>query len=308
MPVIRRYAPVFPGHGVEFSVTANLWVLLKKDRKSLNKFKIARNVLTKLNEHGEATLRERREILKRVIEFEDFSTCWPDDRLEAQGLVSRIQSVVNVKDSFTRMKKGTNAERQKHISQREAESNAARGQKEAITKLKDELFALFAVANASKRGKALESILNRLFAAYGILVREAFSLTGDSGEGVIEQIDGVIELDSHLYFVEVKWWKQPVGVPEISQHMTRVFLRAEARALIVSASDFTAPAVSTCKEALSHKVVTLCTLEEFVILLEQQADLAGFLRRKVQATIIEKKPVSEDRVWQFVAVSGRHPR
>jgi hypothetical protein len=58
----------------------------------------------------------------------------------------------------------------------------------------------------------------------------------------------------------------------------------------VSASEFTAPAVSTCKEALTHKVVTLCTLEELVMLLEHQADLAGFLRRKVQATIIEKNP------------------
>ena len=159
----------FQGAGVEFAVTADLWVLLKKDKGSLNKFKIVREVLTKLNEQGEATLRERREILKRVTEFEDFATCWPDDRLEAQGLVSRIQRVVNVKDSFTRMKEERAQERQQHISKREAEANTARKQKEAIAQLKDELFALFRVADASKRGKALEGILNRLFKAYGIL-------------------------------------------------------------------------------------------------------------------------------------------
>ena len=30
------------------------------------------------NEKGERSLRERREILKRIVEFEDFSTCWPE--------------------------------------------------------------------------------------------------------------------------------------------------------------------------------------------------------------------------------------
>ena len=46
----------------------------------------------------------RRELLKRVVEFENFSTCCPEDRLEAQDLVSQIRSVINVKDSFTRMR------------------------------------------------------------------------------------------------------------------------------------------------------------------------------------------------------------
>jgi restriction system protein len=280
----------FQGAGVEFALTADLWVRLKNDRKSLNKFKIARTVLTRLNQRGEATLRERREIVKRVTEWEDFSTCWESDRLEAQGLVSQIRNVVNVKDSFTRMKEERSKERQQHSSKREAEANAVRKRKEAIAQVKDALFALFREPDPRRRGKALEGVLNRLFAAYDILVREAFTLTGDGGEGVVEQIDGVIELDSHLYFVEVKWWQKPVGVDEISQHMMRVFLRAEARAIIVSASEFTAPAVVACKEALSQKVVTLCTLQEVVMLLERQSDLPAFLRRKIHATIVEKNP------------------
>jgi restriction system protein len=281
----------FKGAGVEFAVTADLWVALENDRSSLNKFKIARTVLTRLNERGEATLRERREILKRVTEFEDFSTCWSNDRLEAQGLVSRIRSVVNVKDSFTRMNAERTQERQQSIAQREAEADLARKRREAIGRLRDELFALFGVVDAGKRGKALESILNRLFDAYGILVREAFTLTGGSGEGIVEQIDGVIELDSHLYFVEMKWWKETIGVPEIAQHLVRVYQRPESRALILSASSFSAPAITTCKDALVQgKVVTLCTLQEVVMLLERQGDLREFLRTKVQKTILDKDP------------------
>jgi hypothetical protein len=90
----------FQGAGVEFAITADLWVQVEEDRKKLNKLKklsksqIARAVLSRLNKKGEATLRERREILKRVAEFEDFSICWEKDRLEAQGLVSRVRSLV----------------------------------------------------------------------------------------------------------------------------------------------------------------------------------------------------------------------
>ena len=55
---------------------------------------MVRTTLTRLNERGEAALRERREILKRVTEFEDFSTCWPNDQLKAKGLVAEIRRVI----------------------------------------------------------------------------------------------------------------------------------------------------------------------------------------------------------------------
>lgn len=66
----------------------------------------------------------------------------------------------------------------------------------------------------------------------------------------------------------MKWWDKPIGVPEISQYLMRVYLRAESRAVIISASNFTEPAVDLCKKALQQKVVTLCSLQEIVVLLE----------------------------------------
>ena len=93
----------FKGAGVKRLVVADLEAQLTEDRDSINKFDIARTVLSRINEAGDIALRERREVVKRVCEFEDFSTCWSNDRLEAQGLVAQVQRVVNVKDSFTRM-------------------------------------------------------------------------------------------------------------------------------------------------------------------------------------------------------------
>jgi restriction endonuclease Mrr len=121
-------------------------------------------------------------------------------------------------------------------------------------------------------------------------VREAFTLTGDTGEGILEQIDGVVEIDGHIYFIEAKWWKESLGVPEVSQHLVRVYHRAEGRAIIISASDFTSPAVAVCKDALHQKVIVLCTLQEIVMLLDRQGDLKDFLKKKVHGSLIERNP------------------
>lgn len=280
----------FKGAGVADSLMTLPHQQWKQDTSSIHKFEIVRQILTKLNVKGEPCLRERREVLKRVIQFESFSSCWPADQLKARGLVAEIQKVVNVKDSFTRMANIREAEQLARTAQKQAELEKICNQREATEKVKTDLFSLFSENDKHKRGKALEGVVNALFKAYGILINDAFSITGDEGEGVVEQIDGVIELDSHMYFVEMKWWKDPIGVPEISQHLVRVYHRAESRAIIISASDFTAPAVSTCKEALQQKVIVLCTLQEIVFLLENQGDLRELIRKKVRAAIGEKNP------------------
>ncbi|MBA3716363.1 MAG: restriction endonuclease, partial [Pyrinomonadaceae bacterium] len=125
------------------------------------------------------------------------------------------------------------------------------------------------------------------------LVRDAFTITGLEGEGIVEQIDGVIEIDSNMYLVEMKWWDKPLGTAEVSQHVMRVFTRNYARAIFISNSDFTPAAINTCREALHHKVVVLCKLQEIVMLLEQEKDLRNFFKSKVEAAIVHKNPLHE---------------
>jgi restriction system protein len=283
----------FQGAGISKTLMQPALHEWERDSSSVNKFDIVRQILTNLNQRGEGALRERREVLRRVVEFDDFSTCWANDALEAKGLVGEIRRVVDVKDSFTRMSQERANERQERMAAKDTEAQALAKRRSQLDGIKKDLFALVAEANRHRRGKALEGVLNRLFDAHGILIREAFTLRGDDKEGVVEQIDGVVELEGHVYFVEMKWWIDPVGVPQISEHMMRVFLRAEARAIIVSASGFTAPAVATCKEALSQKVVALCSLQEIVVVLERQLDLSRFLKSKVYAAMTHKNPFFE---------------
>jgi restriction system protein len=279
----------FKGAGVPQSVIHDLAARVAKDRSSINKYEIVRTVLERLNASGEATLRERREILKRVTEFEDFSTCWPADQLKAKGLVAEISRVIGVKDSFTRMKQAQEDERAQRVAETRRKQKEEQDRRTALASLRDDLSALFAEPDAHKRGKALEGVLNRLFKTTGVSVREAFMVRLD-GAGVVEQVDGVIELDGHLYLVEIKWWKEPLGPGDVAQHLVRVFSRGHARGVFISASGYTTAAIHSCKELLTRAVFVLCALEEVVMLLDNDGDLREFLKQKINAAILDKNP------------------
>lgn len=280
----------FQGAGVPSKLTADYHRQVATDRDSVNKYEIVREVLVRLNDKGEATLRERREVLKRVVEWEDFSVCWPNDQLKAKGLVSEIRRVVDVKDSFVRMRQEQEAERKKRLDEEDKKIAAINERKARLQQVKKDLAALFGEPNPQRRGKQLEGVLNRLFSTAGILVRESFTRVEATGEGIVEQIDGVIELDGEIYLVEMKWWDKPLGTGEVSQHLVRVFTRHCARGMLISYSGYTDPAITTCKNALARMVVILCGLHELVQLLEHENSLEEFLRQKVRASVIDKNP------------------
>jgi restriction system protein len=281
----------FRGAGVPDRHLSDLAHRVASDKAGINKFEIARTVLTRLNEAGDAMLGPRREILKRIVETESFEHCWENDRLAAKGVVAEIRAVVGTKDSFTRMKTERDRERQTHPAGQRREQEERKRQREARAEVKRDLFALFSEDDPRKRGKQLESVLNRLFALDGLSVREAFHLNGDASEGVVEQIDGVIDLDGQLYLVETKWLTEKVSPNELGLHHSRVFLRHAANGIFMSASGFTEPAISHTKLALTKMVSVLCELEEIVMVLEREADVCGYFREKAQAATFDRRPL-----------------
>jgi restriction system protein len=281
----------FRGAGVDPNLTNDLATRVNTDPNSINKYEIVRTVLTRLNEKGESALRERREIVKRIVEFEAFSTCWPDDQLKAKGLVAEVRQVVNVKDSFTRIQQEREEERKKRQAEQQAKLYEIEQRRKELSAIKADLFSLLRESDSHKRGKALEGVLNRLFNVYGIILREAFTLKGSEGEGIIEQIDGVAEIDGELYLVEMKWWNKALGPGEVSQHLVRVFNRGHARGIFISGSNYTDAALNTCKESLGKTVIVLCLLEEIFFLLEQEKDLKSYLKEKINTAIMDKNPL-----------------
>lgn len=286
----RDVLTFFKGAGTDSELLEDLWQRVEQSRETISKYEITRTVLTRLNAKGEATLRERREILKRVTEFEDFSTCWPEDQLKAKGLAAEIRRVINVKDTFTRINQEREKEHRQKVAQHQEQVEEIRRKKEALQELKQDFYALFPLSDKPKRGTLLEKVLNRLFEVYGILIRESFKLTDDNGKSIVEQIDGAIELDGEVYFVEMKWVQDAVNVDHVSRHLVRIYHRGFSRGIFISASGYTEPAIGICREALQKTVVILCTLEELVRLLEQETDLRSFLKDKINAAVLDKNP------------------
>lgn len=279
------------GAGVDEADLADADEVVRKSPASINKFEIARQVLVKINARGDSGLRPRREIIKRVVEFEDYSSCWPEDQLKARGLVAAVREAVNKKDAFTRMHQERDVERAEVVARQRAEQAAAAERRAKIESVNSRLTSLFGMDDRPhERGKLLETVLNDLFKAYGIHVREDFRRKDPDSLVVLEQIDGVIELEGAIHLVEMKWLNTPVGVGEFLPHLSRLFLRANAHGIFISSSGYTQPVVKECATALAQKTMILCSLQEFVMLLQRQGDLIAFLKRKSQAAIVDKNP------------------
>lgn len=276
----------FQGAGIAQGDLAEVARIVDSNPSSINKYDIVRSVLTKVNARGDSGLGARREIVKRIVEFEEFSTCWPNDQLKAKGLVADLRKIVNVKDSFTRMKQERDAEREQALAGQRTMQAAAAEKRAKIEDVSKRLFALFSMDDKpQERGKLLEAVLNDLFKAYGIHVREDFRRKSPDTGTVLEQIDGVIELDGAIHLVEMKWLKVPVGMGEFSPHLSRLFLRANAHGIFIATNGYTEPVLAECKNALNLKTIFLCSLQEFVMLLQRQGDLVALLKRKSQAAI-----------------------
>jgi hypothetical protein len=282
------------GAGVPSDDLVEMQTKVRADRHSVSRFAIVRDVLEKLNKRGDAGLGPRREVIKRVVEFEHFSMCWENDVHKAKANVGDLARIVNHRDSFTRMNQQREAAQAEVTAKARAEREAAAEKRRRLLDVRDRMNALFGMdAEPHKRGKLLEGVLNDLFRAHDILVREEFKRQDPTGSVVVEQIDGVIELEGNTYLVEMKWLSTPVGVPEIGSHMMRLFAREGVRGIFISNSDFAASAIAECVTHSNNKTMALCTLREIVILLVNERDLTALLRSKVRAAMLDKKPFVE---------------
>lgn len=282
------------GAGVPASDLADMTSKVRQDRKSVNKFEIVRDALKKVNAQGDSALAVRREILKRVTQFEDFSMCWDSDVHRAKAQVGDIRKMVNVKDAFTKMQQAHDAVQGEKAEQARATLMAKVAKFKKIENVRERLNALFGMdEEPQRRGKLLEGVLNDLFRAYGIHVKEDFKRHDPTGAVVVEQIDGVVEFDSHTYLVEMKWLKDPVGVAEMGTHMLRLYARPDVRGIFISSSDFTSSAVAECITHSASKTMALCSLREIVMLLLNERDLVVMLQTKFRAAVLDKKPFFE---------------
>lgn len=81
---------------------------------AFSKYHATREILIYLNELGDSGLAARRQVLKRISEFDDFSSCYPDNQMKARGAVATVAQLINKKDSFTRLRDEREQELKRH--------------------------------------------------------------------------------------------------------------------------------------------------------------------------------------------------
>lgn len=280
----------FRGAGVVPRLMADLEQRLRSDPKSVSKRDLARTVLVRMNADGDGSLAARREVIKRIVEHQDFASAWPEDVTAAKAFVADMRQLVTAKDAVTRIEEARQRERRERLDAKDRELAEIARRRAEYLEIRERLFALFNEGNAWRRGKALEGVLNDLCRAHGILVREAFALRGKPGEGIVEQIDGVIALDGDIYLVELKWHDAKLGPDIIAQHWMRVAMRDGARGLFISASGYTPAAVAQTRDGLVHRTFVLVELESLVAVLQNERCVETYFRECATAAVVEKNP------------------
>jgi len=142
----------FRGSGVPETLYADLQNQLTSDKDSINKYDIARQILTRINEKKDSYLSQRRELLKRVSEFESFANCWPKDQYAARGYVAEVRKIIQTKDAFTRMEIEREKELAKHRKSQQDKIDELHKKKEKIEIIKKQLYALFAIKKPTGTG------------------------------------------------------------------------------------------------------------------------------------------------------------
>lgn len=277
----------FRGCGVPNNYLNDLSIQLKNNKDSINKFEIARIVLKRVNECGDQGLTARREIIKRIVEFDSFDNLWANDQISARGFVAKVREYVNQRDYLTKIKQAHQADlnkeqvkRQQEEIERLAHLEKRREQKENLRRM---FLSLSQQLNRTQRGTDLEKLLNDFFKYEEILVKESFTISGDHGEGIIQQIDGSVEVNKSLYLVEVKCWNKPLSPKDISQHVMRLFLRdASVRGIFISESGYTDAAIIDLHKVLSQRIIVIFSLKEIVVLLESDKSFSALLKEKVE--------------------------
>lgn len=279
----------FRGCGVNQSLIEELrtWTMQGSDK---SKYHITRRILTDINELGDSGIRVRREVIKRITEIENFDASWENDRLKAQGAVAALRDLVNKKDTFTRLKDLHEQDEHRHRQVRQAETEAKIAKSSERAAVRTDLGRLFSEIDPHRRGKALEDVLNRLFDSDDIGIREAFTVTTPN-VGVVEQIDGAIEIDGHVYLVEMKWWSREMSRGDVASHLVSVFNRGDVGGIFISNSKFLPSVVQDFKEALTKTTVILVELREIVMLLESDRSIIELLRPKIHAANLSKNPL-----------------
>lgn len=191
--------------------------------------------------------------------FPDFDRLEKKDRLEKQR--DAAQAVANLKTS---LEKESSARDEVATTRRKIDEYREKSQRQASFKaslgnLKKTYLALTQQQeNLQERGRALEKLLNDLFALFDLEPRLAYSSN-------VDQVDGSFRLDTDDYLIEAKWTQKPLGRDQADIFAQKIARRGKlAVGLLVSINGFSEPLRAAY--ATSSPFITMDGSDLFLVL------------------------------------------
>jgi restriction system protein len=157
---------------------------LQRDKSSVKKPIMIRTILHRMNDSGDKAeaIRMRREVVRRVIEWKDFSTCQPDCQDLARGAIAAVCDIVGKYDFLTEIRNERERQQGAQIREEHKRREEIARQRTAWEAAKTAFMACFGIAEHSQRGRAFEAAMNGLFVHANLAAEPPFTVFSESGD------------------------------------------------------------------------------------------------------------------------------
>jgi hypothetical protein len=241
------------------------------DHKAMHRYAIVDTMFNLLSTKPDQGLGQFRAMLQSLIGWAHFDPYYFDNlkklnRADAERAIGHLQQLQEIRDHKIQ-------ELRKERERNEAE---ARAPKNTLLELKDQFISLLQGRTVgSKRGYALEDILQSLSKLSSLEVTEPFRVNG-------EQIDGSIKFDGEHYLVEAKWQDKAAANEAVYQFAGKIEGKMYGRGLFVSIHGFSDHVVSSLVAGKAIKTVFIDGAD-LTVVLEGLISFATMLDKKVKA-------------------------
>jgi restriction system protein len=278
--------------GIEPGDLAEARAMYALDPDGTKKTAIAEAVLHALIKKQDDAIFQRREILRRLSQNEDFGSCWPADQYKARGYVAELARIVNIKDSFTRIEREREREHTQRAAANEELIAARHAKRERLRDIKQRLVDLLTADIIPVfRGLEFEKTITDLFSESGLTIKEPFTVQSDKTGSIVEQVDGAIEVRGRTFLVECKCWKSNISRQELAPLLVSVYNPGNVGGIFISASEYTESALADARAALSQKTIVLLTVGSILACLEADSAIAKFLEDAIREVELSRNPL-----------------
>jgi hypothetical protein len=244
----------------------------EKDTPTL---KLVPFVLERLYEQGDDGFKVAQAMLTKIYYWKDIHSVPTDRKDQAIASLKALQQAYKTYDAqqVHEREKHSQLEREKRLKPVRLDHKKLQGFRERF----DSIYFM----QPKERGDAYEVLLNEVFQYYFPNAFKGFNRTG-------EQLDGQFYFDSHWYFIEIRWRKEPASAGDVSILRDRASsgFAGDVRAVFISYNGFSDDCFQSL-EARGERVMLL-TGYDFRSVLECDIALEVLLHR-IQAFLIKNK-------------------